>query len=107
MEGYQQGSGRGRREGTENKQYKLQVENRQGEVKSGIGNGEAKELICMIHRHELKGVNAGGRGCTGWRGIQGGWIDCNSIKNKIYLKIKIKEKRIFIQNKNKTLKIQK
>ena len=28
-----------------------------------MGNGEAKELICMIHGHELsRGGNAGGRG---------------------------------------------
>ena len=26
--------------------------NRQGEVKNSIGNREAKELICMTHRHE-------------------------------------------------------
>ena len=34
-----------------------------GEVKNSIGNVEAKELICMIHGHELsRGGNAGGRG---------------------------------------------
>ena len=26
-----------------------------GEVKNSIGNGEAKELICMTHGHELRG----------------------------------------------------
>ena len=26
-----------------------------GEVKNSIGNGEAKELICTIHVHELRG----------------------------------------------------
>ena len=52
MEGYQQGSGRGK--GTENKQHKRQVENRQGEGKNSIGNVEAKE-ICMTHGHELQG----------------------------------------------------
>ena len=45
--------GRGREKnggkGTGNKQHKWQVENRQGEVKNSIGNGEAKELICMTH----------------------------------------------------------
>ena len=30
--------------GTENKQHKWQVENRHGEVKNSIGNGETKEL---------------------------------------------------------------
>ena len=40
---------RGREENGEkdtgNKQHKWQLENRQGEVKNSIGNGEAKELI--------------------------------------------------------------
>ena len=27
----------------------------QGEVKNSIGNGVAKELICMSHGHELRG----------------------------------------------------
>ena len=40
--------------GTENKQHEWQVEDRQGEVKNGIGNVEAKELIYMTHRHELR-----------------------------------------------------
>ena len=34
-----------------------------------MGNGEAKELICMIHEHELRGVgNAGGWGVQGGEG---------------------------------------
>ena len=33
-------------------------------------NGEAKELICMTHGHELSGENAGGKGCAGQRGIK-------------------------------------
>ena len=49
--------------------------NRQGEVKNSIGNVEAKELTCMTHGHELKGGNVGGRGCAGWRGIEGGKWD--------------------------------
>ena len=64
MEGYQQGSWKGVGEGTENKQHKLQVENRQGEVKNSMGNGEAKELISMTHGHEVRWVNDGGRGAT-------------------------------------------
>ena len=36
-----------------------------------MGNGEAKELICMIHGHELRWGNDGGRGSTGKRGIKG------------------------------------
>ena len=73
--------------GTENKQHKLQVENRQGEVKNSIGNVEAKELVCMTHGHELKGGNVGGRGWAGWSGVkEGKWDNCNNIINKIYLK---------------------
>ena len=75
MEGYQQGSWKGVEEGTENKQHKLQVENRQGEVKNSMGNVEGKELICMTHGHELKGGNVGERGCAGQRGIEGGKWD--------------------------------
>ena len=88
MEGYQQGSGRGREgKGTENKQHKWQVENRQGEGKNSIGNVEAKELICMTHRHELQGGNVGGRGCAGRSGVKGGkWDNCKSIINKYILK---------------------
>ena len=56
--------------GTENKQHKWQVEDRQGEVKNSIGNVEAKEHI-YDYGHELKVGNAGGIGCAGWRGIRG------------------------------------
>ena len=55
-----------------------------------MGNGKAKELICMTNGHELR---AGG--C--WRvqgrgGIKGRkkWDNCNRIINKIYLKINTK-----------------
>ena len=41
--------------GTENKQHKWQVENRQVEGKNSVGNAEAKELISMTHGHELQG----------------------------------------------------
>ena len=40
---------------TGNKKHNWQAQNRQGEVKNGIGNGEAKELICTTHGHELRG----------------------------------------------------
>ena len=30
------------------------VQNRQGEVKNSMGNGEAKEVICTTHGHELR-----------------------------------------------------
>ena len=42
-----------------------QVQNRQGGVKNSIGNGVAKELICMTHGHELRVGIARGKGCTG------------------------------------------
>ena len=64
-------------------------QNKQGEVKNSMGNGEAKELTCMTHGQVLKGENAGGR----WYRVEGNkgeekWDNCNSIINKIYLKIK-------------------
>ena len=43
------------RKGTRNKKHNWQVQNRQGEIKNSIGNGAAKELICMTHVHELRG----------------------------------------------------
>ena len=54
MEGYQQGGGWGSigGKGTESKKHKWQAQNRQEEVKNSIGNGEAKERICMTHGHE-------------------------------------------------------
>ena len=57
MEGYQWGREGGRMggKGTWNKKHNRQAQNRQGEVKSSIGNGEAKELICANDRHELRG----------------------------------------------------
>ena len=59
-----------------------------GEVKNSIGNGEAKEFICMTHGHELRWGSDGGREGTGRRGIKGRkkWDNCNGIINKIYLK---------------------
>ena len=55
--------------------------NRQGEVKNSMGNGEAKEFICMTHGHELSGGNVDGRGGAEQRGIKGRtkWDNCNSI----------------------------
>ena len=55
MEGYQWGSGRGRegekvqRISSITGRYKIN-----GEVKNSMGNGEAKELTCMTHGHELR-----------------------------------------------------
>ena len=58
--------GRGREENggkdTGNKKHKCLLQNRQGEVKNSIGNGEAQELLCMTHVHELR------RGECVWEG---------------------------------------
>ena len=54
MEGYQGGRGGNGGKGTGNKKHKWQVENRQGEVKNNMGSGEANQLICMTHGHELR-----------------------------------------------------
>ena len=59
------------RKGTRNKKHNWQIQNRQGEVKNSIGNGEAKELICMNHGYELKWGNVGGRDSAGWKGTKG------------------------------------
>ena len=40
--------------GTGNKKHKMSAQNRQGEFKNSIGNGEAKELIRTTHGH-IKG----------------------------------------------------
>ena len=53
--------GEERGEGTENKQHKWYVEDRQGEGKNSMGNVEAEELIYTTHGHELKGGSAGER----------------------------------------------
>ena len=56
-------------------------------------NGEAKEFICTPHGHELIGEEMQDGGGAGQRGIKGrkNWDNCNSITNKIYLKIKQKK----------------
>ena len=71
MKGYQWERGKKEGKGTWNKKHKWQVQNRQGEGKNSIVNGEAKELICTTHGHELRWGNAGGRWYAGWRGIKG------------------------------------
>ena len=53
-----------------------------------MGNGEAKELMCMPHGHELSGEIAGGKEDTRWKRTKGRKQEmghCNSIINKIYL----------------------
>ena len=53
-----------------------------------MGNGEAKELICMTYGHELRWGKCQREGCAGQRGIKGRkkQDNGNSIINKIYLK---------------------
>ena len=60
-----EGKGENGGKGTGNKKHKQQVQNRQGEVKNSMGNGEAKELMCMTHEHELRWGNDGGRRVQG------------------------------------------
>ena len=57
--------------GTGIKKHNWQVQNRQGYVKNSIGNAEAKELICVIHGHELMGLMLEGRGVLGGVGQEG------------------------------------
>ena len=45
-----------------------QVQNRQGEVKNSMGNGEAKDLICTTHGLELRACDSGGRAVQGGGG---------------------------------------
>ena len=44
MVGYQRGGGERGVKGTGNKKHKWQIQNKQGEDKISVGNGEAKEL---------------------------------------------------------------
>ena len=64
-----------------------------------MGNGEAKELICMTHEHELSWGHTGGRGVCRVEGNKGEkkWDNCNSIINKIY-KIYLKSKKLILKN---------
>ena len=52
-----------------------------------MGNGETKELICTTYEHELRGGDAGRRWYRAEGNKRGKWDNCNSIINKIYLKI--------------------
>ena len=87
LEGYQLGGGRWKMgekvQGLRSTNW--QVQNRQGDVNNSTGNGEAKELTCMTHRHELRG------GLPESMGVQGGggqrvenWYKCNSIINQVH-----------------------
>ena len=66
------------------KKHNYQVQNRQGDVKNSIGNGEAKEFISMTHGDELSEVgSSGGKRGTGWMEAKGeNWDNCNNIINE-------------------------
>ena len=58
-------------EGTGNKKHKCQAQNRQGEVKNSIGNGEARGLRYTTRGRELRGRgNAGAGDNEGRRSIK-------------------------------------
>ena len=69
ISGEEEGGNEGK--GTGNKKHKWFVQNRQGEVKNSVGNGEVKELMCTTYGHELSGGIAGGMGGVGQREIKG------------------------------------
>ena len=67
MEDYQWGGGRRRKEEKvqESRSTICRYKIDRGGVKNSVRNGEAKELICTTHRHELKRGIAAGKGSTG------------------------------------------
>ena len=80
MEGYQLGGGRGRMgKWCRNKKHNWYEQNRKGDVKNSVGNGEAKELTHTTHGHELRAGGIAGRKMgTRWRGAEGeNWDNCN------------------------------
>ena len=73
MGGLSAGRGQNGEKGTGNKKHNWQVQNRQGEVKNSVGNGEAKVFIgTTMNMNQGDERNAGGCGSgAGWRGIKG------------------------------------
>ena len=77
-----------------------------GDVKDSMGNGEAKELVCVTQGHELRSGNVeGSAGCRVERDKGGKkWDNCNNIINKIYIfkKCSINQylliKNLFLEN---------
>ena len=74
--------------GTGNKKHKWQVQTRQERIRI-VWEMEKPKNLYVTHGHDLRWGNAGGRRGTGQMGIKGRkkWDNCNSIFNKIYLKI--------------------
>ena len=79
------GTGREKNGGksTGNKRHNWQAQNRQGEGKNSMGNGEAKELTCMTQGHEFGG-DAGGNGDAWQRGRKGRKNGAIVIAKSIY-----------------------
>ena len=96
MEGYQLGGERVRMGGKVQRLRSIIGRYQIGDVKKSIGNGEAKELTCMTHGHELRGRGlaiAGEKGGYWAEGAKGkNWDSYNSIINKMYFL----KSRIFI-----------
>ena len=82
------GRGENGGKGTEIKTHNWLVQNRQGEIKNSIGNGETKELIYRTHGRELSGQEDCERsGVPGRQSLMGKyWDNYNSIINEIHLK---------------------
>ena len=60
-------------------------------MQNSIGNGEAKEVTCMTHGHELRVVMAGRNGGYWIKGTKGkNWDNCNNMINKIFFFLKRK-----------------
>ena len=72
LEDYQQGGGEGKK--YRDQKHNWQEQNRQGEIKNSIGNGEAKEFIHMTCGHELGVGIAGGKEGTRQRGDNPGQL---------------------------------
>ena len=66
-----EGEGREWGNGAGIKKHNWWEQNRQGEVKNSIENGEAKELKFRTHGRELRGGLLEGRGVPGGRGQRG------------------------------------
>ena len=64
-------NGENRGKGAEISSIYWYIQNRQEDVKNSIGNGVAKELICMTHGHELRRGLLEGVGGIRWRGTKG------------------------------------
>ena len=53
------------------KKHNWYIQNRQGDVNNSIGNGEAKELLCMTQGHRLREGLLEVRGLLGGGGQRG------------------------------------